>query len=170
MEDLEVLCRTCHEAHHAAERSSACLGRGNHKPFITPAAAYRLLSRRQRMLICSEHHIEREAELYLKMISAPRAECLDSAERMLGCRIYDGKIGMAMPPVRTLQEQKKQRMEKEKEMFVREIVNAGVRVEWASQREHKLLKNLVRNIRRGGDLMQLVGKRNMVAPPPEPKR
>ena len=82
MEDLEVLCRSCHEAHHVAERCVRRPGQPKRKS-IRQDALFRLLTTTQRNKICAMYRIEPTA-LYLALSFGPLGNATHEAARMLG--------------------------------------------------------------------------------------
>lgn len=64
MSDLEVLCRDCHEAKHAASRHAGKRRNAKKRPWIRALAAYRYLTRTQKDLIKAEFKIESDVELF----------------------------------------------------------------------------------------------------------
>ena len=88
MEDLEVLCRECHEAHHAAERGSKPRKKtSSGKRSLHRNALYRYLTTAQRDMLCKRFAIG-GGTLYTELISGVREELLKEACRLLGVKGY----------------------------------------------------------------------------------
>jgi hypothetical protein len=82
MDDLEILCRDCHEGHHMAERT--CRSKSGPKQ-INRSALFRLLSKRQKMILMERFSIARQGDLYLKLTFAESVDSLIyDAQRLLG--------------------------------------------------------------------------------------
>jgi len=82
MQDLEVLCRACHEAHHQAER---CSGKPKKKQnrSINRQAVFRCLTGTQKELICRKFGITAN-DLYIRLHSANESPEMRDALRALG--------------------------------------------------------------------------------------
>jgi phage terminase large subunit GpA-like protein len=83
MDDLEILCRDCHKAHHRAQAHSVQRSRGA----INRQAIFRFLSEAQKTKICSMFSIH-QPDLYLKILN-DRFYAYRCAEMLGYSRFYD---------------------------------------------------------------------------------
>lgn len=88
IEDLEVLCRECHEAHHKVEkkeRNRGCRSKGIHR-----RAIYGSLTAKMKQKLCADYGIP-ERELFAAVTYGSGLVALD-AMQMLGCnRAYGNR-------------------------------------------------------------------------------
>lgn len=124
MADLEVMCRPCHEAHHAAER---CANAGNRKPNsskpVNQLAIWRLITPRQKAILRTQFtpHTPLLGEIYtILSFGNPSCPAVKAALAMLGktnCTKNEG-----LHPTKT-----KSQIRAEKRLHkMRQRVNAGV--------------------------------------------
>lgn len=94
IQDLEIICRPCHESHHRAERMSR-LGIYNRKRRpITTRAMFSSLNKSQKITLMGKHGIDTEARLYILVAVEPNHEVISTAKAMLGvgcCYKHIGK-------------------------------------------------------------------------------
>lgn len=88
MEDLEVLCRECHEAHHAVERCSTRVRRGRRtKKAPTRDCMARILTPKQRAMLCEKFGVL-QGEVFSRITTGlPDDPILVEASRMLGVSV-----------------------------------------------------------------------------------
>jgi hypothetical protein len=65
LEDYQVLCRVCHEAHHKASRSTG----KRKKRAVHAKAAYKALTPQMKTLIADKFGIDNDVSLYNQMVS-----------------------------------------------------------------------------------------------------
>lgn len=121
MQDLEVLCRGCHEAHHRVERANR--ERRSNLRSIRKQAIFGYLSRSQKNQLVRQHSLFSEAELSAALMSERLPLMMDAA-RLLGCTHVSGtKLGRtaflerrkAKEAIETLAKKKLQRQQKRSE-------------------------------------------------------
>lgn len=84
MEDLEVLCRGCHEAHHSAERCSRTRKHSSQRS-INRRAIFRLLSFSQREILKKKYQMN-NSTLAFHLSQSAGSEATDEALKFLGIR------------------------------------------------------------------------------------
>lgn len=84
LEDLEVLCRACHDAHHSVDRVVR-KNRKSRKRIISRQALFRYLSFNQKQELKDEFKISLDGELLMRLMSGENPNLLDRALKMLGC-------------------------------------------------------------------------------------
>ncbi len=82
MEDLEVVCRSCHEAHHQAERCARAAGR-RHSKGIHIQAIYGCLTWEQKQRICTKLNIT-SGDLYVRLLDRSAKAEREEALKMIG--------------------------------------------------------------------------------------
>lgn len=88
MDDLEVMCRGCHDAHHRAER--AAKQRKGNPHALNRQGLYRMLTKTQRELLC-QRFVLTDAILYSRLTHGNWKEICLAACKMLGAsRFYEG--------------------------------------------------------------------------------
>lgn len=88
MEDFEILCRDCHEAHHSVDKMVSRRGRTRGIHF---QAAFKALKRYQKERIKSQFGIFSDAELY-SMVIDRRPDVMDVVLKILGCDFFHGNV------------------------------------------------------------------------------
>ena len=83
MEDLEILCRSCHEAHHQAERCAKQKAGVRGRKGINHLAVFKCLTVAQKRSICKKLGIT-QGDLYVRLHSANEGPEMREALRMLG--------------------------------------------------------------------------------------
>ena len=83
MEDLEVLCRSCHEAHHRAERCARAKGAKQKHRGIHFQAVYGCLTGKQKQAICDRFLIT-SGDLYVRLRDSGAHQEMRAALEMLG--------------------------------------------------------------------------------------
>lgn len=84
MEDLEVLCRACHDAHHRVDHVVR-RSRKKRKRSISRQALFRYLSPNQKQELKNEFKISLDGELLMRLMSGEYPALLNRALKMLGC-------------------------------------------------------------------------------------
>lgn len=87
--DLEVLCRDCHKAHHSAERSSRARERKARVKVLDRRAVFRLLTPSHKRLLMQEFSLS-TGDLYIKLTQIQRHAVIERAEQLLGCTTVGG--------------------------------------------------------------------------------
>lgn len=104
MEDLEPLCRNCHEAKHAIMKALG-IRSPNKRVNLTSEVAYRYLSLSAKKAIMKEVGIETETELYCSFEKLPSA--ISMASKILNANIKIKKEKQYFPSKRKLEKYKK---------------------------------------------------------------
>ena len=89
MEDLEILCRDCHNAHHRAEKAAKANSSGPNKrkkKRVRPDTLYRLLSQHQREILMERFGITYSGEFYSMIIGQSGQQIRRAAEQMLSIK------------------------------------------------------------------------------------
>lgn len=89
MEDLEILCRSCHEAHHRVERATRT--RRCHKRELHVSGAVRYLTPAQKRELMQRFNFSTEICLCQSLYRG-QPEVVDAAAKMLGCRRIFGTL------------------------------------------------------------------------------
>lgn len=85
LEDLEVLCRGCHEAHHRIERSNKVPAKKKKKKSARVEAVVRYLTKKQKQLLINNFGLYSEKELYENIVNPERDPAVrQSAMDLLG--------------------------------------------------------------------------------------
>lgn len=85
IDDLEILCRECHQAHHVAERCSTPRKRRKTSNSINQRALFRVLTCTQKRIIRNEFNLASDVELYVQLTSTSEMTPIkERAARMLG--------------------------------------------------------------------------------------
>jgi len=85
MEDLEILCRPCHEAHHRLERLAKSSKRKTPKRTgINRTALYRYLTSGQKQALMSQFGLSKERDLFSAMSTENREDVNAEATKMVG--------------------------------------------------------------------------------------
>lgn len=90
MEDLEVLCRECHEAHHRAERAMK-KKKPSKRRGISRRALYGYLTYKQRKKLINDFALGSFNELSCKLVHSKEYEIVEAAVKMLGFDFFFGK-------------------------------------------------------------------------------
>jgi 5-methylcytosine-specific restriction endonuclease McrA len=85
LEDLEVLCRACHEAHHRVERTTQKPKEGKRRKVIARQALIGYLTPTQKQQLKREFGVSLDGELVLMLMDGSPRELLTKAHQMLGC-------------------------------------------------------------------------------------
>jgi len=92
LEDLEVLCRECHTAHHDLEKRQKLTEKIGTSRRIQKRAIFSSLTKRQKKILMESNSISRESELYTKLSYGSDESLLRSALKLLDCDSYiDGQ-------------------------------------------------------------------------------
>lgn len=93
MEDLEVLCRSCHEAHHQAHRCSR--GKKKEKPKVNRQAIFRLLTAQHKKDLMVRFRYETMSAFHMSLTYGENVSgLLEAACSLLGVDGYYGrKVG-----------------------------------------------------------------------------
>jgi hypothetical protein len=96
MEDLEIMCRSCHEAHHAAER---CMRqKHSRKKPINRRAIYSLLTWKQRAILKAKGGMN-DAALSFHLAQQVNSATQREAARMIGATsLYGGFVDKPIKP------------------------------------------------------------------------
>lgn len=156
MSDLEIMCRGCHEAHHAAERSCGHRSKKTQKRKLNRLAVVRLLTPRQKRAICEEFSIP-WGDAYLKIVGVHGGPVLARAEQMLGRRSIGGLADKKVQSKPT---------EEQRTEMIEFLAGNGVRRKSLALEPYKTIKAWYKGIKRGRDKLTLVGKRHL-EPDPE---
>ena len=92
MDDLEVLCRGCHEAHHRVDKMVSRHPRSSVRG-INRKAIFSSLNRRMKETLKRDFHLSTEGELYLKIASAEDDIVARAAAKLIGCDFVFGGNG-----------------------------------------------------------------------------
>lgn len=87
MTDLEILCRSCHDARHAVEKSQGIRASKRKRPWVHAAVAYRYLTQAQKNLLIQKFQLENETKLILKFKSHRGA--MFAVRKMLSVNIIE---------------------------------------------------------------------------------
>jgi len=91
IEDLEILCRQCHEAHHRVERAGRRSKRRRRKPKLHAKALFSYLSETQKKALLRQFGYETAGAFYATFISEESGKSLrKAAAKMLGVAGFDG--------------------------------------------------------------------------------
>lgn len=81
MDDLEILCRDCHKAHHSVDR----IANKDNRRGISRRAIFRCLSYRQKAGIMASFGISTMSELFCKIADGEDLSLVNAAAKCLGC-------------------------------------------------------------------------------------
>jgi hypothetical protein len=98
LEDLEVLCRGCHDARHAILQNVTCTKRK--RPWVHAAVAYRYLTQAQKMRLRMLHRISASDDLGQRFLK--HKGLMLSARRMLGVNIIEARRSVYQKLLRRL--------------------------------------------------------------------
>jgi hypothetical protein len=149
MEDLEVMCRPCHEAHHAAERS-ANAGRRRKSPTaqLSRQALVKLLTAKQKRLLREEFGLANGGALYLAIIGSGFGPVVAKAEQMMDRKVGEGVADAVSPhPVDP------------RPKLIEFLAKRCDRPELLDSVSEKNLQSWVKLAMRGSDLVKVMGKR-----------
>jgi len=116
MEDLEIMCRECHDAHHRVEKATR--QKKIKKKGLRREAIYRYLSPSQKKILIDRFSLSGDKDLYGRIVLSNSLPIINEALKILGCDYAYGPKQIFRPPVSKKEREKNlQRVKRQEEAY-----------------------------------------------------
>ncbi len=158
LSDLEVMCRGCHDAHHAAERTGR--RRSGVAKNINRQSLIRFLTANQKRILKDKYSLN-DGLLYLALVARGTSEVILEAEKMLGIASTGGALAFIYKPRRKSQHISDDQYSALLDAEKRKLQKLGVTTAWLEKRSLIELRKINKKVDARFPLSGIVGKRHL---------